>query len=127
MQYFENTATSYTIEQDDYIVADLIGNTNTGSAPRIDIKYCGDNYGGCPADIAQNISNYEVSGGTWSKSVSPSGSGDELLVFEISGDVPPTNTKLLQLNDVSFNVGTDSASVEEVVVSTGTYSTSQIY
>ena len=86
MQYFENTATSYTIEQDDYIVADLIGNTNTGSAPRIDIKYCGDNYGGCPADIAQNISNYEVSGGTWSKSVSPAGSGDELLVFEVYGN-----------------------------------------
>ena len=96
----------------------MIGNTNTGSAPRIDIKYCGDNYGGCPADIAQNISNYEVSGGTWSKSVSPSGSGDELLVFEISGDVPPTNTKLLGLNDVEFSVGTDSASVVETIPQT---------
>ncbi len=86
MHYFENTATSYTIEQDDYIVADLIGNTNTGTAPRVDIHYCGDNYGGCPVDIAQNIANYEMVGGTWSRSVSPAGSGDELLEFEIYGD-----------------------------------------
>ena len=40
------------------------------------------------------------------------------MVFEISGDVPPTNTKLLGLNDVTFSVNTDSASVVETVTTT---------
>ena len=112
---FENTSTDYTVQEDDYIMLDLVGNSvSSGIDPRLDIRYCGDNYGGCPADIAQNISQYEVVGGSWSKSVSPAGSGDELPVFEVYG-----NESVLYTTNISgmvdeFFINSDALTSSEV-------------
>jgi len=47
---------------------------------------------------------------------------DDVVIYNGVTSIPEPNTKLLGLNDITFNVGTDSASVDETVTTTTTTS-----
>lgn len=103
--YTFNSFTPFTLAIDDKIGIYSDGVSGSSSSIYIDVEKDS-------SDSNTNSKIYQIHDTLGSYAIS----GD--LKFTISYQTEPTNTKLLGLNDVTFNVGTTSASVDGISTST---------
>ena len=95
------------------------GTTTIATGDMITVQYTGGSSGnevGVRTDNTGAVTNsvFRQYTGSWANI------SGEALAYIVDYKSDPANTKLLSLNDVTFNVGTDSASVDETVTVTTT-------